>query len=39
MDTTHRDADAWVAGYADYLRDAVGATDATRARHLLLAAL
>lgn len=33
MDTTHRDA-AWVAGYADYLRDAVGATDATRVRHL-----
>ena len=34
MDTTHRDAAAWVAGYADYLRDLVGAADATRARHL-----
>ncbi len=33
MDTTHHDA-AWVAGYADYLRDLVGAADATRARHL-----
>ena len=34
MDTTYRDAAAWAAGYADYLRDAVGAADATRARHL-----
>lgn len=34
MDTTHRDAAAWVAGYADYLRDAVGAAGATRVRHL-----
>jgi len=34
MDTTYRDAAAWVAGYADYLRDLVGAADATRARHL-----
>jgi len=34
MDTTHRDAAAWAAGYVDYLRDAVGAADATRARHL-----
>jgi len=34
MDTTHRDAAAWVAGYADYLRDLVGAADTTRARHL-----
>jgi len=34
MDTRHRDAAAWVAGYADYLRDAVGAADTTRARHL-----
>ena len=33
MDTTHRDA-AWIAGYTDYLRDAVGAADATRVRHL-----
>lgn len=33
MDTTHRDA-AWVAGYSEYLRDLVGAADATRARHL-----
>ena len=34
MNTTYRDAAAWAAGYADYLRDAVGAADATRARHL-----
>ncbi len=34
MDTTHRDAAAWVAGYADYLRDMVGAAGTTRARHL-----
>jgi hypothetical protein len=35
MDTTHHNtAETWVAGYADYLRDAVGAADATRARHL-----
>ena len=34
MDTTHRDAAAWVAGYADYLRNLVGAADTTRARHL-----
>lgn len=34
MDTTHRDAAAWAAGYVDYLRDALGAADATRARHL-----
>jgi hypothetical protein len=34
MDTTHHNtAETWVAGYADYLRDAVGAADATRARH------
>ena len=34
MNTTYRDAAAWAAGYANYLRDAVGAADATRARHL-----
>ncbi len=35
MDTTHHNTAAtWVTGYADYLRDAVGAADATRARHL-----
>ena len=34
MNTTYRDAAAWAAGYADYLHDAVGAADATRARHL-----
>lgn len=35
MHTTHHDdAAAWVGGYAGYLRDAVGAADATRARHL-----
>jgi hypothetical protein len=33
MDTTDH-AGAWVAGYADYLRDVVGAADATRVRHL-----
>lgn len=35
MDLTHRDADAWIAGYAHYLRDVLGAADATRLRHLL----
>jgi integrase/recombinase XerD len=35
MDTTHHNTAAiWVTGYADYLRDAVGAADATRVRHL-----
>jgi len=34
MDTTHHDATAWAAAYVDYLRDALGAADATRARHL-----
>ena len=34
MDTTHCDASAWVTGYADYLRDMVGAADATRVRYL-----
>lgn len=34
MDTTYCDAAAWVAGYADYLRDLVGAADTTRLRHL-----
>jgi hypothetical protein len=35
MDTTHHNTAAtWVTGYADYLRDAVGAADATRAHHL-----
>ncbi len=29
MDTTHRAAAAWVAGYADYLRDLAGAADTT----------
>ncbi len=29
MDTTHRAAAAWVAGYADYLRDLAGAADIT----------
>ena len=33
MDTTDH-ADAWVAGYMDYLRDIVGTADATRVRHL-----
>ncbi len=33
MDTTDH-AGAWVAGYADYLRDVVGAANATRVRHL-----
>ena len=33
MDTTDH-VGAWVAGYADYLRDVVGAADATRVRHL-----
>lgn len=32
--TDHAAVAAWVSGYADYLRDAVGAADATRARHL-----
>jgi len=30
MDTTHYDATAWAAAYVDYLRDALGAADATR---------
>ncbi len=34
MDLTHRDADAWIAGYAHYLRDVLGAADTTRLRHL-----
>jgi len=34
MDTTNSDATFWIAGYADYLRDVVGATDATRLRYL-----
>ena len=34
MDTTHRDAAAWIIGYADYLRDVLGAADTTRVRHL-----
>ena len=33
MDTMDH-AGAWVAGCTDYLRDVVGATDATRVRHL-----
>src|SRR5271165_1022871 len=34
MDTTNNDAAFWIAGYTDYLRDVVGAADATRLRHL-----
>ena len=35
MDTTDRDGAAtWLADYADYLRDVVGAATATRVRHL-----
>ena len=34
MDTIPRDAATWAAGYVDYLRDALGAADTTRARHL-----
>ena len=34
MDTTHRDAAAWIIGYDDYLRDVLGAADTTRVRHL-----
>jgi len=33
MDTTDH-AGAWLAGYADYVRDVVGATAATRVRHM-----
>ena len=29
MDTTNNDAAFWIAGYTDYLRDVVGAADAT----------
>ena len=32
--SAHRDAGAWIAGYADYLRDVLGADDTTRLRHL-----
>lgn len=34
MDTTSNDAAFWIAGYTDYLRDVVGAADATRLRYL-----
>jgi site-specific recombinase XerD len=34
MDTTNNDAASWIAGYADYLHDLVGATDSTRLRYL-----
>jgi len=34
MDTTDNDAAFWIAGYTYYLRDVVGAADATRLRHL-----
>ena len=34
MDTAHDDAAAWAADYVDYLRDTLGAADATRAGHL-----
>jgi integrase/recombinase XerD len=34
MDTTNRDAAFWTDGYADYLRDVLGAADATRLRYL-----
>jgi site-specific recombinase XerD len=33
MDTTN-DAGSWIAGYADYLRQVVGASDTTRLRYL-----
>jgi len=34
MDTTNSDAAFWIAGYADYLRDVVGAAESTRLRYL-----
>jgi site-specific recombinase XerD len=34
MDTTNSDAAFWIAGYADYLRDVVGASESTRLRYL-----
>jgi hypothetical protein len=34
MDTTNNEAAFWIARYTDYLRDVVGAADATWLRHL-----
>ena len=34
MDTTNSDAAFWIAGYTDYLRNVMGAVDATRLRHM-----
>jgi site-specific recombinase XerD len=34
MDTNQSDADFWIAGYADSLRDTMGAADSTRLRNL-----
>jgi site-specific recombinase XerD len=34
MDTTNNDAAFWIAGYADYLCDVVGAADTTQLRYL-----
>jgi site-specific recombinase XerD len=34
MDTTNNDGAFWIADYTDYLRDVVGAADATRLRYL-----
>jgi site-specific recombinase XerD len=34
MDTTNNDAAFWIADYADYLRDVVGAADTTQLRYL-----
>jgi len=33
MDTTSSSSACWITGYADYLREVVGAADATRLRH------
>lgn len=34
MDTPNNDAGFWITGYTDYLRDVVGAADATQLRYL-----
>jgi site-specific recombinase XerD len=34
MDTTNSEAASWITGYADYLRDVVGAADSTRIHYL-----